>query len=139
MTEIPDRAPDLILKNEWKSKIWDLGDGRTVQQDNDGDVFWYLNGEFHREDGPAIEYANGSKYWYLNGKHHREDGPAVEYPESKYWWLNGKLHREDGPAIEYNSGIREWWLNGKFIVRGDKPENWTEIVLLAQVERVMDD
>ena len=32
----------------------------------------------HREDGPAIEYANGNKHWYLNGKLHREDGPAIE-------------------------------------------------------------
>ena len=22
----------------------------------------------HREDGPAIESANGDKYWYINGK-----------------------------------------------------------------------
>lgn len=26
------------------------------------------NGKFHRTDGPAIEYADGTKYWYLNGK-----------------------------------------------------------------------
>ena len=29
---------------------------------------WRLNGNFHREDGPAIEYANGHKSWYLNGQ-----------------------------------------------------------------------
>ena len=33
-----------------------------------GDKFWYLNDELHREDGPAIEWADGSKSWYLNGK-----------------------------------------------------------------------
>ena len=27
-------------------------------------------GELHRTDGPAIEYADGSKEWYLNGKRH---------------------------------------------------------------------
>jgi hypothetical protein len=37
------------------------------------------NGKLHREDGPAVEYADGSKKWYLNGKLHREGGPAVEY------------------------------------------------------------
>ena len=26
-----------------------------------GDKHWYLNDECHREDGPAIEYANGYK------------------------------------------------------------------------------
>ena len=25
-------------------------------------------GQPHREDGPAIEYANGYKAWWLNGK-----------------------------------------------------------------------
>ena len=27
---------------------------------------WILNEKYHREDGPAIERANGSKSWYLN-------------------------------------------------------------------------
>ncbi len=29
---------------------------------------WYLNGQLHREDGPAVEYISGLKQWYLNGK-----------------------------------------------------------------------
>lgn len=33
-----------------------------------GSKFWRLNGEYHREDGPAIEYCNGTKHWFLNGK-----------------------------------------------------------------------
>jgi hypothetical protein len=34
--------------------------------DNEGTKHWYLNGKYHREDGPAIEYANGDKeYWIL--------------------------------------------------------------------------
>jgi len=33
-----------------------------------GSKWWYLNDEYHREDGPAIEYASGTKLWYLNGK-----------------------------------------------------------------------
>ena len=32
-----------------------------------GDKDWYLNGELHREDGPAVECDNGNKFWYLNG------------------------------------------------------------------------
>jgi len=46
--------------------------------DKRGNKFWYKNGELHREDGPAIEYANGNKFWYKNGELHREDGPAIE-------------------------------------------------------------
>lgn len=29
-----------------------------------------------------IEFVDGSKYWYVHGKLHREDGPAIE-------WTNG--------------------------------------------------
>ena len=51
--------------------------------------------------------------WYLNGKYHREDGPAIEYKNGdKAWWLNGNRHREDGPAIEWADGDKEWYLNG---------------------------
>ena len=54
------------------------------------------------------------KVWYLNGECHRTDGPAIEYPDGiKEWWINGKYHRTNGPAIEYPDGIKEWWLNGE--------------------------
>ena len=60
-----------------------------------GTKYWSLNGEFHRENGPAVECANGSKWWYLNGKCHREAGPAVECANGlKYWYLNGKCYTE---------------------------------------------
>jgi hypothetical protein len=73
-----------------------------------------LNGKRHREDGPAIEYANGYKSWFLNGKRHREDGPAVEYADGdKAWFLNGELHREDGAAVEYSDGGKAWYLNNR--------------------------
>jgi hypothetical protein len=57
---------------------------------------WYRNGQLHREDGPAIEWVDGSKEWWLNGKLHREDGPAIEYADgSKVWWLNGEKMTEE--------------------------------------------
>jgi hypothetical protein len=61
-----------------------------------GDKFWYLNGQLHREDGPAMEWFNGGKAWYLNGQRHREDGPAEEYCTGyKAWWLKGEYLTED--------------------------------------------
>jgi hypothetical protein len=33
-----------------------------------GSKFWYTNGKLHRENGPAIEFANGKKEYWLNGK-----------------------------------------------------------------------
>ena len=47
------------------------------------------------------------------GKLHKEDGPAVEHADgSKVWFLNGKRHRVGGPAVERNDGYKEWYLNG---------------------------
>jgi hypothetical protein len=71
----------------------------------------------HRRNGPAIETANGDKYFYINGERHREDGPAIERSMFnwfyKEWHINGKLHRKNGPAVESANGYKEWWINGK--------------------------
>ena len=31
--------------------------------DSYGTKRWYQNGQLHREDGPAVEYADGTKSW----------------------------------------------------------------------------
>jgi len=67
----------------------------------------------HREDGPAIECANGTKEWWVNNKRHREDGPAFEGANgTKGWYINNKCHREDGPAVESAYGRKAWYING---------------------------
>ena len=88
---------------EYKVKVYDT---HTV---------WYnLEGKYHRENGPAIEWADGRKYWYINGEPHRTDGPALEWANGdKSWLINGKLHRTDGPALEYADGTKSWYINGK--------------------------
>ena len=48
----------------------------TVRVHDGGSKFWYLNDKRHREDGPAVEYTDGSKEWFLNG---------IEYSEEEYW------------------------------------------------------
>ena len=61
--------------------------------------------------------SNGTKYYYSDKAmkvSHREDGPAIEYADgSKFWYLNDEVHREDGPAAEYAGGMKLWYLNGK--------------------------
>ena len=87
-----------------------------VTVDEDGTVRWHKPGtnELHREDGPAVEYADGDKYWYINGKRHREDGSAIEYPDgTKYWYITGECDRENGKAIEWADGDKEWYINGE--------------------------
>ena len=56
-----------------------------VTVNEDGDIFWRNEvGERHREDGPAVEYSDGTKFWYLNGvrmtekEHARATSPTKE-------------------------------------------------------------
>ena len=88
-----------------------------VTVDEDKTIHWYNDkDEYHRLDGPAIEYADGYKAWLVEGKYHRLDGPAVEEADGdKEWWVNGKLHRLDGPAIEYANGHKAWYVDDKLM------------------------
>ena len=43
-----------------------MRDGNYV--DDDGDLVWVVNGRWHRTDGPAIEYADGSVEWIWRGR-----------------------------------------------------------------------
>ena len=93
--------------------------------DIDGTKIWFLNGQFHREDGPAVELTDGTKKWYINGKFHREHGPAVELTDgTKKWYINGKLHRLDGPAVIYDNGSHTWFINNFHIT--DKISQWAK-------------
>jgi hypothetical protein len=87
-----------------------------IKIDEWGNKHWYKDGDLHREDGPAVECANGNKTWFINNKLHRLDGPAVENNDgSQYWYRNGELHREDGPAIIFSNGEKQYWMYGGFI------------------------
>ena len=86
---------------------------------DDGLIEWKnSNNRFHRENGPARTYKDGTVQWWLNGVMHRLDGPASEGPgRSSFWYVHGKLHREDGPAVVFCDGasterIDEYWLDG---------------------------
>lgn len=68
---------------------------------------------------------NGNKSWWLNGRYHREDGPAIIYSDGyQSWYLNGKLHREDGPAIIDVDGTPSWYVTGKRIT--NEVNQWFE-------------
>ena len=85
-------------------------DGPAIEG-SDGYKAWWIEGQRHREDGPAVEWSDGHKEWWVNGQLHRIDGPAVEWSNgSKEWYVNGLLHRLDGPAIEWSNGSKEWWI-----------------------------
>ncbi len=107
-----------------------------------GTLIWYTydgsNRVYHREDGPAVEKADGTREWYLNDKLHREDGPAIEWANGERWWyLKGKCHREGGPAFEDSNGTREWYYKGiKLRVRTLK--GLKRAIQLLQIQEVME-
>jgi hypothetical protein len=88
-------------------------------ESNDG-YFHTCNGNFHRDNGPAIEYADGKRMWYQYGRLHRLDGPAIEYTNGKrMWYQYGRLHRLNGPALEINQPIscNIYFINGYLDLR----------------------
>lgn len=96
---------------------------------DDGDIFWFKDDLLHREDGPAVEWPDGTKEWYLNGKRHRGNGPAVEYADGdREWWLDG---------MEYNKSHYEWmtstkksnliWITSDI---GEKPINTNKVKII---------
>lgn len=87
----------------------EIKNGRYVVNN---DIRWYKNNLLHKEDGPALEKANGTKHWIINGMLHRENAPAlIYYNGNQCWYIHGNLHREDGPAIEYANGENQWYIN----------------------------
>ena len=45
----------------------------TKKVDEYGNICYYNEqGQLYREDGPAVEYADGTKVWYLNGEEYSE-------------------------------------------------------------------
>ena len=83
---------------------------------NDIGTTCYYNSveQLHRDDGPAIEWANGTRHWYQNGLLHRTNGPAVLCADgTELWYQNGLRHRTDGPAIVTPSGYKAWYINGE--------------------------
>lgn len=84
----------------------------------DGTQAWYVQGQLHRIDGPALDNGRGYQVWCLDGRNHRIGGPAVIMASGRReWYVHGRRHRIDGPAVEYPQGTgargREWWLRNR--------------------------
>lgn len=69
-----------------------------------------------REVGFRVETTRWGTFYYLDGQLHREDGPAVERNNGdRQWYQRGLLHRIDGPAIIHTNGYQAWAENGRII------------------------
>jgi hypothetical protein len=69
---------------------------KEIEIDTFGTTRYYWNGQYHREDGPAVEYVDGHKEWFLHDQLHREDGPAIEWTNgSKAFYLQDEIYSEE--------------------------------------------
>ena len=59
--------------------------GQVRLVNDHGSVFWFLDDERHRLDGPAAEYTNGTRRWYVNGVKFSEQ----DYPQAVAEFLAG--------------------------------------------------
>ena len=50
---------------------------------------WHLDGQRHREDGPAVEYANGSRAWWIDGEKLTEE--EFNTHRFRIWAVEGRL------------------------------------------------
>ncbi len=86
---------------------------------------WCKHGEYHRDNGPAIIYSDGSREWYWRGMRHRNeyDMPAIICADgTQRWYRYGKRHRDnDLPAVQLSNGTLEWYQQGALHRDNDKP------------------
>ena len=60
--------------------------------DSKNNKYCFLEGMWHKEDGPAIEYANGDKQYYLNEKHYTEETWRKEVRRRKLEKILSKIN-----------------------------------------------
>jgi hypothetical protein len=79
-------------KTEWKKR---------VAEETPLPRITHLHYVTHRVGGPAIEYADGYEEWRVDGQLHREDGPAVvDHHEIGHEW------RFKGHQVESYEGFQ---------------------------------
>ena len=66
-----------------------------VTVDDEGTTRWYKDAKckiLHRENGPSVEWTDGTTGWYQNGLRHRTDGAAIEWYDGDKWWFIDGVH-----------------------------------------------
>lgn len=141
VVELENELADLRMKMTATHFEWTGPDGMRHREDGpaviyaDGTRSWWKRGKMHRDGGPAIEWPNGDWDWYREGFLHREDGPAKTNQDGSFWYLHGNLHREDGPACEFKSGECRYYWRGKEIKVRSR-EAFLRRVKVLQIEEV---
>ena len=51
-----------------QARTWYILKGYEIEEEHNGRIY-YMDGKFHREDGPAIEHVDGYLGWWWRGKY----------------------------------------------------------------------
>jgi hypothetical protein len=99
----------------------------------------YCKDDYNKEcDNEEFNYNEFfDKCYYRGYVMHRDDGPAIEWGDgSKSWYFEGNRHRENGPAIEWDNGDKGWWLKGE---RCTEEEYWKIINLIKNKRKILNE
>lgn len=71
----------------------------------------YVNSSFHNEKSPAFIWKEGTRCWSQNNEFHRLDGPAIEYTNGyKEWYCQDKyIHCSSQKDFERIIKLRLLW------------------------------
>ena len=79
------RLNDLPAVIVWEKEKNEQGFRDVVQKE------YRIRGDLHRVGAPALE-KHGTKFYFQNGKLYREDGPAVEYKDGTVSYYEGGMY-----------------------------------------------
>lgn len=116
--------PDVNLTTWEPGMIHPTGGYDDIEEDAAGNLRYTLDGDLHREDGPAFILIDGTEEWFLEGVRHREDdGPAITTSTGRReFYKYGLLHRDtDEPSVIHPDGTLEYWIRGERHRDGDQP------------------
>ena len=86
-----------------EAELFDALKYRVMATENGTRIYHNSAGQVHREEGPAVEWTDGTKMWRYNDMLHRTDGPAVEYTNgTKFWFLYDAQYTES----EYYTALK---------------------------------
>ena len=89
MMDIPETHEYYLEK--YGLGIHSLMDGGEIHI-SDYKIVFRSNGNIHRDNGPARIWCDGDQAWYIDGELHRIDGPAVMNiydNDEQEWMING--------------------------------------------------
>jgi hypothetical protein len=79
-----------------KNDNWHSFNDEPAKIFEDGTKAWCCNGDYHRENNPAIITLLGTMLWFKYGKRHNENGPAVIFPDGYVeYFVDGVKLTED--------------------------------------------